>query len=188
MGPPTGQYRVHSVQIYDKDKEDYVPLDLNKTYKIAGNDYMLANYGNGYEMFKGSTRYAYDNVLIYQSLSKYLAAFKTDASSNANLPVISTANNPINDEKGYINYKIDYENPDGAKRITISPYTPEPDPKPTPTDDTTNGDEQLSATSASTGDQAYIQAVLLMIILSTLILVGKSKRMMNNTRNYPQDY
>lgn len=40
-----GEYRVRNVYIGDE------PLDLNKTYTVASNNYMLLNMGDGYTMF-----------------------------------------------------------------------------------------------------------------------------------------
>ena len=40
IGGPTGEYRVKNVKVYDKEKDEYVPLDLEghstKTWSQAG--------------------------------------------------------------------------------------------------------------------------------------------------------
>ena len=44
----TGEYRVKNVKVNGE------PLDLDKTYTLAANDFILLNDGDGYTMFKGS--------------------------------------------------------------------------------------------------------------------------------------
>ncbi len=59
-----GEYRVKNVMI------NGVPLDLNKTYTLATNNYIIKNGGDGYNMFM-------DNELILDSISLDNAALIT---------------------------------------------------------------------------------------------------------------
>lgn len=53
----TGEYRVKNVFVGDE------PLDLNKTYTVAGHNYMLQSMGDGYTMFADNT-YTQDSVML----------------------------------------------------------------------------------------------------------------------------
>ncbi len=113
-GSATGTPRVQNVRIYNKTSGAYEPLDLNATYALAGMNYTLRNFGDGFAMFDGATLikdYVSEDYLV---LSTYASMFGgTDA---AGLPHITTANSPLADYAGYL---LDYENPYGAGRITI---------------------------------------------------------------------
>ena len=78
---PTGEYRVKNVKIGGE------PLDVNKTYRLAGYNYTLRDLGDGFAMFKGAT-----NVLDYvmtdwQVLQNYALSFPKSEKHN-NLPTI----------------------------------------------------------------------------------------------------
>ncbi|MDY2629658.1 MAG: bifunctional UDP-sugar hydrolase/5'-nucleotidase [Lachnospiraceae bacterium] len=113
IGAPTGEYRVHDVNIYDKESGEYIPLDVNKTYTLGGINYTLRNLGDGFAMFN-------DAVLVkdycgedYMIFAQYLQAF--DGTDAEGYPVICTGNSPLS---VYENYLLNYENPFGAGRIT----------------------------------------------------------------------
>ncbi|MCI5699402.1 MAG: bifunctional metallophosphatase/5'-nucleotidase [Lachnospiraceae bacterium] len=113
IGGPTGEYRVQNVKIYDKKSGEYVPLDVNKNYKVGGINYTLRNSGDGFAMFNDATLvkdYCGEDYLIF---AKYLENF--GGSDADGCPVISTANSPLS---SYENYLLNYENPYGAGRIT----------------------------------------------------------------------
>ena len=50
----TGEYRVRNVQVLDKATNAYLPLDLEKTYSLAANDYTILYCGDGFNMFEGA--------------------------------------------------------------------------------------------------------------------------------------
>ena len=107
-GGPTGEYRVHDIEIYNRETGEYEPLELDKNYNIAGVNYILRNDGNGMTMFdecRSIVDYVSEDYVI---LAEYIKAF-SDSS-------ISTANSPLSTLKGYL---LDYENPYGAGRIKI---------------------------------------------------------------------
>ena len=108
------QYRVTDVKVYNKDTGIYEPLDLNKTYTMAGTNYTLRNCGDGFNMF-GETALVKDYISEdYLALAAYAKAFTdTDGDGYAEL---STANSPLAAYKGYL---LNYENPEGAGRITV---------------------------------------------------------------------
>lgn len=106
--PSSGKYRVHDVEIYNKETKEYEPIDLTKTYTVSGVNYILRNAGGGLSMLKDT------NVVLdyvgedYMIFAEYLAAFKDNT--------INTKNSPLS---SYENYMIDYENMYGAGRIII---------------------------------------------------------------------
>ncbi len=105
---PTGEYRVHDIEVYNKETGEYEPLDVNKTYNIAGINYILRNDGNGMTMFDDCeivVDYISEDYII---LAEYIKAFSDGK--------VATANSPLSSLKGYM---MDYENPYGAGRITI---------------------------------------------------------------------
>lgn len=76
VGGPTGEYRVRDVQVYNKQTGEYEPLELDKTYNLAGYNYTLRDLGDGYAMFDGAV-----NVLDYvmtddMVLANYVQSFE----------------------------------------------------------------------------------------------------------------
>ena len=114
IGSATGTPRVQNVKIYDRANGTYVPLDENKTYALAGMNYTLRNLGDGFAMFDGAELikdYVSEDYLV---MSTYAMTFGgVDAEG---LPHLSSANSVLAEYPGYL---LDYENPDGAGRISI---------------------------------------------------------------------
>ncbi|MDO4188764.1 MAG: bifunctional UDP-sugar hydrolase/5'-nucleotidase [Lachnospiraceae bacterium] len=108
----SGEYRVKDVEVYNRDTCEYEPLDPNKTYQLAGINYLLRNSGNGLSMFDK------DELTIdfvgqdYIILAEYLKSFAGDSE----YPIINTKNSPLASYEGYL---LDYDNPYGAGRINI---------------------------------------------------------------------
>ena len=112
MGSATGTPRVQNVRIYDKKTGAYEPLDLNRTYALAGMNYTLRNLGDGFAMFDGAELikdYVSEDYLV---MSTYAMIF--DAAND--VPVLSSANSPLASYPGYL---LNYENPYGAGRIQV---------------------------------------------------------------------
>lgn len=106
-------YRVTDVQIYNREKQVYEDLDLNKTYTVGGVNYILRNMGDGFSMFK-DVKLVKDYVAEdFLATSAYAKAFAKENDGN---PHISTKNSPLS---AYQNYLIDYEKPEGSGRIII---------------------------------------------------------------------
>ena len=114
MGSATGTPRVQNVRIYNKKTGTYEPLDLNRTYALAGMNYTLRNLGDGFAMFDGATLikdYVSEDYLV---MSSYAAMFGgVDANG---LPHLASANSPLADYPGYL---LNYEDPYGAGRIQM---------------------------------------------------------------------
>jgi 2',3'-cyclic-nucleotide 2'-phosphodiesterase (5'-nucleotidase family) len=108
-GGPTGEYRVHDVEIYNRETGEYEPLDLEKTYTLAGNNYTLRNGGGGMTMLRDDAELVLDYVgEDYMIFADYLKSFTNNS--------IKTENSPL---ASYKNYLINYENLYGSGRITI---------------------------------------------------------------------
>ena len=109
MGSATGTPRVQNVRIYNKKTGAYEPLDLNRTYALAGMNYTLRD---GFAMFDGAELikdYVSEDYLV---MSTYAMIF--DAVND--MPVLSSANSPLASYPGYL---LNYENPYGAGRIQV---------------------------------------------------------------------
>lgn len=105
---PTGEYRVRSVEIYDRALGEWKPLDLTREYYIAGRDYILVQNGNGYTMFEGATMVASDVEQDYIALAQYIMSFEKDAATG--LPTIKAG--------------MGYDSVYGDDRTSILPYAP----------------------------------------------------------------
>ena len=95
-GGPTGEYRVKNVKIGGE------PLDLTKTYKLAGYNYTLRDLGDGFAMFEGATNVKDYVMEDYMVLANYAKAFPE--------ATIKADNSPLG---------ADYSNIYGEGRITI---------------------------------------------------------------------
>ncbi|MEE3436404.1 MAG: 5'-nucleotidase C-terminal domain-containing protein, partial [Treponema sp.] len=108
-----GPYRVSDVQVYDKKSAGWVPLDMEKTYAVAGLSFTLREMGDGFAMFEGVKaikNYAGEDFVI---AANYAKAFAKGTDGNAK---ISSQNSPL---ASYKNYLLNYEKPEGAGRIVI---------------------------------------------------------------------
>ena len=114
MGSATGTPRVQNVKIYDKVLGDYVPLDPERKYALAGMNYTLRNLGDGFAMFDGAELikdYVSEDYLVMSSYAMMFGGTVDDGLSH-----LTSATSPLADYPGYL---LDYENPYGAGRITI---------------------------------------------------------------------
>ena len=108
-----GEYRVKDVMVYNRESGEYEPIDLDKTYNLGGINYILRNGGNGLGMFED------DELVIdyvgqdYVILAEYIKSFGQDGK----MAKVNTKNSPLASYSGYL---LDYENPNGAGRITIN--------------------------------------------------------------------
>ncbi len=67
----TGAYRVSNVEVLNADGS-YSPLNLEKTYTVASTDYLIKDYGDGYNMFADNTLLIDEGMTDYQMLSNYI--------------------------------------------------------------------------------------------------------------------
>lgn len=113
QGSATGTPRVQNVRIYDRKTGTYEPLDLNRTYALAGMNYTLRNLGDGFAMFDGAELikdYVAEDYLV---MSTYAMIFD---GATEGMPVLASANSPLASYPGYL---LDYEDPHGAGRIQV---------------------------------------------------------------------
>lgn len=101
-------YRVSNVKIYNKETKAYEPLDLEKTYRVAGLGGNLYYCVDGFSMYEGGTHVLDGLTEDYLAIAGYVQAFKDGK--------ITTANSPLAE---YENYLINYETASGAGRIVI---------------------------------------------------------------------
>ena len=103
-GPTNGVYRVEDIQVYDRAARRFAPLDLAKTYRVAGGDYTLRSCGEGFEMLKACKTVNESLQLDYLVLAAYVKAF---AKGKDGWPQLTTAASPLADLPGYpINYAL----------------------------------------------------------------------------------
>ncbi|MBE5956064.1 MAG: LPXTG cell wall anchor domain-containing protein [Lachnospiraceae bacterium] len=110
IGGPTSEYRVKNVQIYNKEKQAYEPLDLTAAYNLAGYNYTLRDLGDGFAMFDGAVNVLDYVMEDYMVLANYVQAFE-----NA---TIKADNSPLNAK--YPGLKINYAEVTGDGRITVT--------------------------------------------------------------------
>lgn len=91
----SGKYRVKDIQVWNSEKSAYEPINLKKTYTVAGANYTLRNNGDGYTMFNGCTVIKDNTMIDNDVLRTYLK---------------DTLDGVIGE---------DYNNPSGQGRITI---------------------------------------------------------------------
>ena len=109
----TMRYVHGHVQVYDREKGEYVPLDPAKKYFVAGNSFTLIEGGDGFEMFKRARSVNKTLETDYVALADYAKAFTKGSNG---VPRIKSANSPLAKLK---KYPLAYEKPEGSGRITI---------------------------------------------------------------------
>ena len=67
-----GEYRVHDVYVLDKESGEYVPLDLEGKYVIAGTNYHLLDFGDGLAMFKDANVIDGEGTLDLEIIERYI--------------------------------------------------------------------------------------------------------------------
>ena len=111
-GGPTGEYRVKNVKILQDG--EYVDLDLEAEYNLAGYNYTLRDLGDGFAMFDGAVNVLDYVAEDYMVLANYVESFPVDEATG--LPTITAENSP-------------YGSVTGEGRITLVNEKVEP-PKP----------------------------------------------------------
>ncbi len=90
-GAPTGEYRVKNVTIGGE------PLDVTKTYKMAGYNYTLRDLGDGFAMFEGAVNVKDYVMEDYMVLANYAKSFP-EATIKADNSVLGANYGDINGE------------------------------------------------------------------------------------------
>ncbi|MGN1196284.1 MAG: bifunctional metallophosphatase/5'-nucleotidase [Acetatifactor sp.] len=113
IGSPTGGYRVHSVEVYNKETQAYEPLDLTASYNLAGYNYTLRNLGDGFNMFFNSVNVLDFVMEDYMVLANYITGFEDGVVEAGNSPLLVK----------YPGMLLDYATVDGSGRIVMETAT-----------------------------------------------------------------
>ena len=89
-GSPTGAYRVRNVRIMQDG--EWVALDLNAQYNLAGYNYTLRDLGDGFAMFDGAVNVLDYVMEDYMVLANYMGSFPVDEQTG--LPTVTADNSP----------------------------------------------------------------------------------------------
>ncbi len=117
-GAPTGEYRVKNVKIMQNG--EYVDLDLDATYNLAGYNYTLRDLGDGFAMFDGAVNVLDYVMEDYQVLANYIKSFPMDEETG--LPTI-TADSEYADVKGAGRIVLVAEKPELPEEPFVNPFT-----------------------------------------------------------------
>ena len=112
-GAPTGGYRVHDVQVYNKETGAYEPLDLAASYNLAGYNYTLRDLGDGFNMFSGAVNVLDYVMEDYMVLANYIQGFEGGVVEAANSPLIAK----------FPGMLMDYSTVNGSGRIVMEAAT-----------------------------------------------------------------
>ncbi len=111
IGGPTCGYRVHDVQVYNKETQAYEPLDLTASYNLAGYNYTLRDLGDGFNMFSGAVNVLDYVMEDYMVLANYIQGFEGGNVDAANSPLLAK----------FPGMLLDYGTVDGSGRIIMAP-------------------------------------------------------------------
>ncbi len=109
IGGPTGGYRVHDVMVYNKETNEYEPLDLTASYNLAGYNYTLRDLGDGFNMFSGAVNVLDYVMEDYMVLANYVQAFENGIVDATNSPLLAK----------YTGMLLDYSTLAGSGRIVF---------------------------------------------------------------------
>ena len=109
VGAPTGGYKVHDVQVYNKETGAYEPLDLTASYNLAGYNYTLRDLGDGFNMFVGSVNVLDYVMEDYMVLATYITGFEGGVVEATNSPLLAK----------FPGMLLDYSTVNGSGRIVM---------------------------------------------------------------------
>ena len=69
------EYRVTDVQVLNSETGEYEPLELDKSYNLAGYNYTLRDLGDGFAMFDGAVNVLDYVMEDYMVLANYVQSF-----------------------------------------------------------------------------------------------------------------
>lgn len=110
VGGPTGEYRVHNVQIYNKETNAWDALDLDASYNLAGYNYTLRDLGDGFAMFDGAVNVLDYVMEDYMVLANYIQGFDGGT--------VGASNSPLSAK--YSGFVVNYGEINGSGRISLS--------------------------------------------------------------------
>lgn len=67
-----GPYRVYNIKVFNRETGEYEPMDLEKTYTIASNNYCLVDRGGGMTMLENIEILKNDGMLDVEALVHYI--------------------------------------------------------------------------------------------------------------------
>lgn len=108
-GAPVGRYRVHNVQVYNRETQRYEPLDPDASYNLAGYNYILRDLGDGFAMFNGAVNVLDYVMEDYMVLANYVEGFENGIVEAVNSPLLAK----------YPCMLLDYSDVNGCGRIVI---------------------------------------------------------------------
>ena len=108
-GAPTGGYRVHDVQVYNKEPGAYEALDLAANYNLAGYNYTLRDQGDGFNMFSGAVNVLDYVMEDYMVLANYIQGFEGGKVAATNSPLAAK----------FPGMLLDYATVNGSGRIVM---------------------------------------------------------------------
>ncbi len=109
IGGPTGGDRGHDVMVYNKETNEYEPLDLTASYNLAGYNYTLRDLGDGFNMFSGAVNVLDYVMEDYMVLANYVQAFENGIVDATNSPLLAK----------YTGMLLDYSTLAGSGRIVF---------------------------------------------------------------------
>ena len=112
-GAPTGGYRVHDVQVYNKETGAYEALDLAANYNLAGYNYTLRDLGDGFNMFSGAVNVLDYVMEDYMVLANYIQGFEGGKVAATNSPLAAK----------FPGMLLDYATVNGSGRIVMEAAT-----------------------------------------------------------------
>jgi len=170
IGRPTGGYRVHDVQVYNKDTGAYEALDLTAEYNLAGYNYTLRDLGDGFNMFDGAVNVIDYVMEDYMVLATYIQAFDGGVVDATNSPLLAK----------YTGMLLDYSTTDGSGRIAFEAVENREDTS-APADSEV---EKTEPTAPDTSDEelakfnnGFIIFILIVFVLATVAIILILRRM-----------
>ncbi len=103
------KYRVHSVEVYNKETNTWDELDLNASYNLAGYNYTIRDLGGGFAMFNDAVNVLDYVMEDYMVLANYVKGFENG--------VVKANNSPL--AAKYSNFTVDYGTVNGSGRIAM---------------------------------------------------------------------
>lgn len=163
IGGPTGGYRVHDVEVYDRETDSWKALELQESYRLAGYNYILRNSGDGYNMFSSAVNVVDYVMEDYMVLANYVQAFENKTVLASNSPLL---------EK-YPGFGIDYGTVNGSDRIVNAPtdHTPEPTEETTMPAEAAEMPANTEAPDIETESAPFPVIPLLVAVISLMLIV-----------------
>lgn len=168
LGGPTGEYRVHSVRVYNKETNTWDDLDLKASYNLAGYNYTLRDLGGGFAMFEGAVNVLDYVMEDYMVLANYVDAFENN--------IVKANNSPLTEK--YSNFIVDYGTVNGNGRIEVAetPTTEDTKPVPTPVPD-----PEIPDTDATINFYVWVAVLFVSTTsITTYAISNKKKKFQKN--------